>query len=68
MDTDALLLKAASALRDMSTEFRGHDLPYGSKAYTDAQAVFSEIAKHFGVTSVDLTIALPKDWKSSNDN
>lgn len=35
----------AKALRDMCAEFRGHDLPYGSKAYHNATTVLNELSK-----------------------
>ena len=37
------LAKAVEALRDMCTEFRDHDLPYGSKAYLKATTTLAEI-------------------------
>lgn len=37
------LAKAVEALRDMCAEFRGHDLPYGSKAYAKATATLAEL-------------------------
>ena len=37
------LTKAVEALRDMCAEFRGHDLPYGSKAYVKATTTLAEI-------------------------
>lgn len=39
------LAKAVDALRDMCAEFRGHDLPYGSKAYHNATTVLNELSK-----------------------
>ena len=39
----AKLAKAVEAVRDMCAEFRGHDLPYGSKAYLKATALLAEI-------------------------
>jgi hypothetical protein len=39
----AKLVKAVEALRDMCAEFRGHDLPYGSKAYLKATITLAEI-------------------------
>jgi len=39
----AKLAKAVEGLRDMCAEFRGHDLPYGSKAYRKATAMLAEI-------------------------
>jgi hypothetical protein len=40
---EAKLAKAVEGLRDMCAEFRGHDLPYGSKAYRKATAMLAEI-------------------------
>jgi hypothetical protein len=42
-ELEAKLAKATEALRDMCAEFRGHDLPYGSKAYLKATTVLAEI-------------------------
>ena len=39
----AKLVKAVEAVRDMCAEFRGHDLPYGSKAYLKATALLAGI-------------------------
>jgi hypothetical protein len=39
----AELAKAVEALRDMCAEFRGYDLPYGSKAYVKATTIIAEI-------------------------
>ena len=39
----AELAKAVEALRDMCAEFRGYDLPYGSKAYDKATTIIAEI-------------------------
>jgi hypothetical protein len=42
-ELEAKLAKAVEALRDMCAEFRGHDLPYGSKAYLKATTTLAEI-------------------------
>ena len=42
-DLEAKLAKAVEALRDMCAEFRGHDLPYGSKAYLKATTTLAEV-------------------------
>lgn len=41
-----LLQKAFSALEAMITEFRALDLPYGSKAYSQAVGVRNELWQH----------------------
>ena len=41
-----LLQKAFSALEAMIAEFRALDLPYGSKAYSQATAVRNELWQH----------------------
>lgn len=41
--TKLLLEKAVGALKMMCEEFRGYDLPYGSKAYSQATAALAEI-------------------------
>lgn len=40
---EAKLAKAVEALKMMCEEFRGYDLPYGSKAYSQATATLAEI-------------------------
>lgn len=42
-ELEAKLAKAVEALRDMCAEFRGHDLPYGSKAYLKAMTTLAEL-------------------------
>jgi hypothetical protein len=47
---EAKLAKAVEALRDMCAEFRGYDLPYGSKAYVKATTTLAKIENSEAVT------------------
>lgn len=43
ISAEGKLAKLVEALREMCAEFRGHDLPYGSKAYAKATSVLAEM-------------------------
>lgn len=45
-ENEVRLGKAVEALKMMCEEFRGYDLPYGSKAYSQATSALAEIKSH----------------------
>ena len=64
-----LMQQALDALQEMMEEFRGHDLPYGSKAYAKAKDarldLYARLAKpeQVDLTSLqDEAEQVPKAW------